>query len=70
LKLAKELKLDEAKFKACFDGTKGKAIVEKGRMEGERIGVSGTPYLLINGRRYMGAHTYEAIVKEVETSLK
>jgi protein-disulfide isomerase len=70
LKLAKELKLDEAKFKSCFDGTKGKAIVEKGRMEGERIGVSGTPYLLINGRRYMGTHTYEAIVKEVETSLK
>lgn len=70
LKLAKSLNLDEAKFKACFDGTKGKAMVEKGRTEGERVGVSGTPYLLINGRRYMGAHTVEAISKEIETSLK
>lgn len=69
-KLAKDLKLDEAKFKACLDGTKAKALVEKGRVEGERIGVSGTPYLLINGRRYLGAHTYEALTKEIETSLK
>jgi protein-disulfide isomerase len=70
MKLAKELKLDEAKFKTCLDGTKAKALVEKGRAEGDRIGVSGTPYLLINGRRYMGAHTVEAISKEIETSLK
>ena len=69
-KLAKDLKLDEAKFKTCFDGTKGKAMVEKGRQEGERVGVSGTPYILINGRRYMGAHTVEAISKEIETALR
>jgi protein-disulfide isomerase len=45
-------------------------MVEKAHSEGERIGVSGTPYLLINGRRYMGAHTPEAITKEIETALK
>jgi protein-disulfide isomerase len=69
-KIAKDLKLDDAKFKACTEGTKGKAMVEKGRTEGERIGVSGTPYLVINGRRYMGAHTIEAMTKEIETALK
>ena len=69
-KIAKDLKLDDAKFKACTEGTKGRAMVEKGRNEGERIGVSGTPYLIINGRRYMGAHTIEAITKEIETALK
>jgi protein-disulfide isomerase len=69
-KLAKDLKLDEAKFKACFDGTKGKAMVEKARQEGDRIGVSGTPYVLINGRRYLGAHTVEALTKEIDTYLK
>ena len=68
--LAKELKLDEAKFKACMDAGKGKTVVERGRKEGERIGVSGTPYLLINGRRYLGAHTPEALTKEIETELK
>ncbi len=70
LKLAKDLKLDEAKFKACLDGSKGKAIVAKSKQEGERIGVSGTPYILINGRRYMGALSYEAISKELESSLR
>lgn len=70
IKFAKELKLDEPKFKACFEGTKGKAMVEKGRTEGDRIGVSGTPYLLFNGHRYLGAHTVEAVTKEVETYLK
>ncbi len=69
-KLAKSIKLDEAKFKTCLEGTKGKAMVEKGRMEGERIGVKGTPYVLINGHRYMGAHTVEAISKELVTYLK
>jgi protein-disulfide isomerase len=69
-KLAKELKLDEAKFKACFDAGKGKSVVEKGRAEGERIGVSGTPYILMNGRRYMGAHSVEAFTSELATLLK
>jgi protein-disulfide isomerase len=68
-KLAKELKLDEAKFKACMDANKGKALVEKGRTEGERIGVSGTPYIVINGERYLGAHTVEALTKEIESKL-
>jgi protein-disulfide isomerase len=69
-KLAKELKLDEAKFKSCFEGTKVKAIVEKGRAEGERIGVSGTPYIIINDHRYVGAHTVEAMTKEIESALR
>ncbi len=70
LKLAKDVKLDEAKFKACMDLAKGKAMVDKAFAEGVRIGVSGTPYLLINGRRYLGAHTVEALSKEVESQLK
>ena len=69
-KFAADLKLDAAKFKTCFDGTKGKALVEKGRLEGERIGVSGTPYLIINGHRYLGAHTVAAFTKEFDTYLK
>jgi protein-disulfide isomerase len=70
LKLAKDVKLDEAKFKACMDLAKGKAMVDKAFAEGSRIGVGGTPYLVINGRRYLGAHTVEAITKEVELQLK
>lgn len=69
-KLAKSVKLDEAKFKACMDSGKGKALVDKGRAEGDRIGVSGTPYIVINGHRYMGAHTVEALQKEVDSYLR
>ncbi|MCX6119397.1 MAG: thioredoxin domain-containing protein [Proteobacteria bacterium] len=69
-KLAKDLKMDEGKFKACVDGGATKATVEKGRAEGERIGISGTPYILINGRKYAGAHTVEAITAEVQEALK
>ncbi len=69
-KLAKDVKLDEAKFKACMDLAKGKTMVDKAFAEGTRIGVGGTPYLVINGRRYLGAHTVEALSKEVESQLK
>jgi protein-disulfide isomerase len=69
-KLAKELKLDEAKFKACVDGGKGKQLVEKGRAEGEKIGVSGTPFILINGQRYLGQHTFDAVKAEIDSRLK
>jgi protein-disulfide isomerase len=70
LKLADQLKLDGQKFKTCLESSKGKMIVDKSMSEGERIGVSGTPYIIINGRRYLGSHTPEAISKEVEISLK
>lgn len=69
-KIAKDLKLDEGKLKACMDAGKGKAMVDKGRAEGDRIGVSGTPFVLINGHRYVGAHTLEALTKEIEGYLK
>lgn len=70
IKLARELKLDEQKFKSCVDAARGKVVVDRAFVEGERIGVSGTPYLLINGRRYMGAHTVEAIGKEIDLIAK
>lgn len=51
LKLAKELKLDEAKFQACMASSKPKDRVNQDRAEGERLGISGTPAIFINGRR-------------------
>lgn len=51
LKLARELKLDEAKFQACMASSKPKDRVNQDRAEGERLGISGTPAIFINGRR-------------------
>jgi protein-disulfide isomerase len=69
-KIAKDLKLDEAKMKACTESGRGKAIVAKGLAEGERLGVTGTPFIIMNGRRYVGAQTVEAITAEIEAQLK
>ena len=51
LKLARELKLNEAKFQACMASTKPKDRVAQDRAEGERLGLTGTPAIFINGRR-------------------
>jgi protein-disulfide isomerase len=69
-KIAADLKLDLTKFKDCMTNGRGKAVVEKGKAEGERIGVSGTPFLLINGERYLGAHTSEAFIAAIEAYIK
>lgn len=51
IKLARELKLDEGKFQACMTSTRPKERVTRDRTEGERLGISGTPAIFINGRR-------------------
>jgi protein-disulfide isomerase len=68
--MAKELKLDEAKFKECLGGKESEAIVERGRAEGERVGVAGTPTIFINGRKANVAHEEAAIKAEIEKELK
>ncbi len=67
---AKALKLDEAKFKECYASKWSEEIVEKGRKEGERIGVSGTPSIFINGRRYSGPHEGPEFIAAIEKELK
>lgn len=68
---AKKLKLDEGKFKECMDKGQGKSVVEKGKKEGERLGLSGTPSIFINGRRVIiSSFTPEVLSKEIEQALK
>jgi protein-disulfide isomerase len=52
---AKELKLDAAVFEKCMQSNKYKDTVERDRKEGERLGVSGTPAVFINGVMLSGA---------------
>ncbi len=67
--LAKELKLDDAKFTACLAGADAKKRVADGKKEGERIGITGTPSLYINGKRLKAANS-DDIEKEIERQLK
>lgn len=67
--LAKDLKLDEAKFKSCLGSPEAKKRVASGKAEGDRIGITGTPSIYINGKRLKGANS-DDIEREIERALK
>lgn len=68
-KLATELKLDLLKFKECYATNAPKDRVEKAKAEGDRIGLTGTPSIFINGRRVRG-YDEPVLEKEIDRALK
>ena len=66
--IAKKLKLDDGKFKKCLASKDAKKYVEKAKSEGERVGVSGTPSIYINGKR-VTSYTYADLEKLVKSYL-
>lgn len=66
---AEKLKLDVKKFDACVAQGKGKAIVDKSKAEGDRVGVSGTPTIFINGRKLANG-TKEGMADAINQALK
>lgn len=70
LALAKELKLEEKAFDACMKSGKASALVEKSKQEAERLGVSGTPAIYVNGKRQLVAHTEADMSAMIEKALK
>jgi protein-disulfide isomerase len=49
---AKELKLDLKRFHADMDADRTKDIIKRDHGDAERSGLSGTPFILINGREF------------------
>ncbi len=43
--------LDMAKFDASYSAKKGEALVEADRLEGEKLDITGTPAVFVNGRQ-------------------
>jgi protein-disulfide isomerase len=63
---AKELDLNNSKFKSCLASEKYRDKVIQDMAKGDAIGVEGTPAVFINGRLVSGARPYayfEQIVK-------
>ncbi|HTM46228.1 MAG TPA: thioredoxin domain-containing protein [Polyangiaceae bacterium] len=52
LRFAHELGLDEKKFVADMDSEATADVVAKDRKEAEKLGLKGTPLIIINGRRF------------------
>lgn len=73
--LAKEVGVDEAKFKECLDGGKMTARVNKDLQEGQAAGVDGTPGTILvsaNGKKALvpGAVPVEELKSQIDALLK
>ncbi|HEX8336860.1 MAG TPA: thioredoxin domain-containing protein, partial [Pyrinomonadaceae bacterium] len=65
---ATELGLDRAKFDAALDGARFTAQVRRDLLDGQRVGVNGTPSLFINGRR-VSDRSYAGLKAAIEAAL-
>jgi protein-disulfide isomerase len=65
---ATELGLDRAKFDAALDGDKFAAQVRRDLLDGQKVGVNGTPSLFINGRR-VSDRSYAGLKAAIEAAL-
>ncbi len=65
---ATELGLDRAQFDAALDGARFAAQVRRDLLDGQRVGVNGTPSLFINGRR-VADRSYAGLKAAVEAAL-
>jgi predicted DsbA family dithiol-disulfide isomerase len=68
-KYAKELGLDEAKFKLSLDSHAQKAAVDADTKLANDAGISGTPAFVINGYFISGAQPYPKFKKLIERAL-
>jgi protein-disulfide isomerase len=66
---ATQLGLDRKKFDAALDGTRLSDNVDHDRLEGDKLGISRTPTVYINGRRSVDV-TYSGLKAAIETVLK
>ncbi|MET0648407.1 MAG: thioredoxin domain-containing protein [Pyrinomonadaceae bacterium] len=65
---ATELGLDRAKFDAALDGDRFTAQVRRDLLDGQKVGVNGTPSLFINGRR-VSDRSYAGLKAAIEAAL-
>jgi protein-disulfide isomerase len=63
--IAKKIQLDMGKFTSCVQNPATKAKVATAKQEGERIGVSGTPAIYLNGKKQSG-YSEQELLSEIE----
>ena len=68
--LAKSLKINVETFKNCLANGKFAKFIQDDLKLGRKKDVSGTPTVLINGVKVVGAQPYEVFKNEIEKALK
>lgn len=66
---AVDLRLDEAKFAACFENKTYAQVVEQETIIGRILGATGTPAFLINGQLLLGAYPFEVFQQGLDALL-
>jgi protein-disulfide isomerase len=66
---ARELKLDTAKFDQCFDAREHEAEIKESRAAAEKLGVRGTPTVIVGKRMIMSNPSYDVIKAYVDSAL-
>lgn len=66
---ASQLGLDRARFDAALDGGKFAEKVQRDVLDGDKLGVNGTPTFYINGKR-VSDRSYEGLKATIEAALK
>ena len=67
--LAQKIGLDSGKFVKDLEDPTIVGQVERDRAEGEKAGLTGTPTIFVNGKRYMGELDSEALGAYIDTFL-
>ena len=69
-RMAEELKLDMAAFRACTDGDQVSTIILTDVMQASAAQVNGTPTFIINGNRVLsGAIPFEELKRELDAAM-
>ena len=69
LGFAKEVGLDLPKFEECLNSGRTRAAIEADVEEGQRLGLTGTPAFVINGRLISGAQPIERFAEIIDQEL-
>jgi protein-disulfide isomerase len=68
--LAARLGLDSTKFNSCLAEHKYQGQIESNMDEGNRLGISGTPTIFINGRQYSGGQSLNDFQAAIDGATK
>jgi protein-disulfide isomerase len=62
---AKTLRLNLERFKSDLDSERTRQLIEADRVEGEKLGIQGTPAFFINGNRFAGTRSLDQLTSLV-----
>lgn len=68
--LAARLGLDSTKFNSCLAARKYQGLIESDMDHGDRLGISGTPTIFINGRQYTGGQSLDYLKAAIDRAAK